>query len=80
MKTAARKRPVAAPPERRRKNVRLDQKKLRKAQRILGAKTETETIERALDLVVFQEEATAGMRRMIGKGGFTNYFKGDDEP
>ena len=34
----------------------LDQAKLEKAQRILGARTETETIERALDQVISEDE------------------------
>jgi len=35
-----------------RKHFRLDARKIKRAQRILGAKTETETVERALDLVL----------------------------
>ena len=49
-----------------RKNVRLSQDKLTRAQRLLGAATETETIERALDLVAFRHEVTAGVRRLSG--------------
>jgi hypothetical protein len=56
--------------ERRRKNVRIDQRKLDAARRILRTTTETETIEQALDLVVLQERAGAGMARMVGRGGF----------
>ena len=37
---------------RRNKHVILTQAKLKKAQQVLGAKTETETIERALDSVI----------------------------
>ena len=49
-----------------RKNLRLDQAKLDRARRILGAATETETVERALDLVTFRQEAIAGVRRLAG--------------
>lgn len=49
-----------------RKNVRLSQDKLNRAKRLLGASTETETIEWALDLVAFRHEATAGVRRLAG--------------
>lgn len=49
-----------------RKNLRLDQRKLDRARRILGARSETETVERALDLVAFREEAVAGVRRVAG--------------
>jgi hypothetical protein len=41
---------------RKNKHVILDQTKLKKAQKILGAKTETETIERALDQVIREAE------------------------
>lgn len=44
-------------PRRTRKNVRLDQAKLTRARRILGVATETEAIERALDIVVERENA-----------------------
>jgi hypothetical protein len=40
--------------------------KLRSAQRALGAATATETIERALDLVVFQRALVDGTRAMLG--------------
>lgn len=41
---------------RRDKHLILDQAKLRKAQKILGAKTEAETVERALDFVIGEDE------------------------
>ena len=45
---------------------RLPLSKLSAAQRALGAATATETIERALDLVVFQRELIDGTRSMQG--------------
>lgn len=45
---------------------RLPLSKLRAAKRALGAATATETIERALDLVVFQRALVDGTRRMLG--------------
>ena len=63
----------------RRKNMRLDQRKIDAARSILGAKSETDTIEQALDLVVFQEEAATGFARLAGRGGFRNVFDGDEE-
>jgi hypothetical protein len=41
---------------RKNKHMILDQAKLKKAQKILGARTETETIERALDQVIREDE------------------------
>jgi len=48
------------------KTYRLTLSKLAAAQRILGAATATETIETALDMVVFREELVAGTRAMLG--------------
>lgn len=45
---------------------RLAPEKVAKAQRILGAATATETIEQALDLVVFRDELMVGTRAMFG--------------
>ena len=41
---------------RRNKHVILDQSKLERAQKILGVRTETETIERALEMVIGEDE------------------------
>ena len=45
---------------------RLDPEKVAAAQRALGAPTATETIETALDLVVFRRELIRGSRAMLG--------------
>ena len=62
----------------RRKNLILDQRKIDRAKEILGAATETEAIHRALDevreLARFREETEAGLRDLLGRGGFTDYF------
>jgi hypothetical protein len=52
----------------RRKNVLIDQAKLRKAQAVLNARTETETIDRALDQVVFGQEVVAAILEAAGRG------------
>jgi hypothetical protein len=49
-----------------RKNYRLHQSKIDRARRILGTTTETETIERALELVAFGEELREGVDAMRG--------------
>ncbi|HET7274773.1 MAG TPA: hypothetical protein VFI91_06310 [Longimicrobiaceae bacterium] len=67
------KHPVRVPPitgnaeEPKRKNYRLHQSKLNAAREVLGTKTETETIERALDLITFGEKLAAGTRRARGR-------------
>jgi hypothetical protein len=48
------------------KSYRLTPSKLAAAQRILGAATETEAIETALDMVVFRQELIDGTAAMAG--------------
>lgn len=50
----------------RKKNIRLQQWKIDEARAVLGTTTETETIEAALDLVVFRKELVEGIRAMHG--------------
>ena len=50
-----------------RKNIRLRQSKLDAARKALGTTTETETIERALDLAAFGERLASGTRRARGR-------------
>jgi hypothetical protein len=48
--------------QRRNKHLILDQAKLKKAQKVLGAKTETEAVERALDSVLDEDERSRRAR------------------
>ena len=52
-----------------RKNYRIDVTKLRRTQRILGTRTETETIHRALDLVAEEAALVLAIRNFVLKGG-----------
>lgn len=61
------RRPKARQDARKRKNYRLQQSKLDAARRVLGTTTETETIERALELVVFGERLASGTSRARGR-------------
>jgi hypothetical protein len=56
----AKKRPLA------RKNFRLDQARLDAAKHALGARTETEAIETALDLILFRRELVDGVDALVG--------------
>lgn len=62
----------------RRKNLILDQRKIDRAKRLLGAATETEAITRALDAVTslarFRMETDAALDSLVGKGGFDDFF------
>ena len=66
MPNAARRKSVPRREERVSRTYRLPLSKLRAAKRALGAATATETIERALDLAVFQCELVDGTRAMLG--------------
>jgi hypothetical protein len=60
-----------------RKNLRLSQAKLDRARRLLGTTTETETVEQALDLVAFRDEAVEGVRSMGGTKSIRDVFAED---
>jgi hypothetical protein len=57
-----------------RKNYYLDERKIRRAKNILGAKTETEAVDAALDLVVFRKEILNSLEKVAGKGGVEKIF------
>lgn len=47
------------------KHLKLDQKKINMAKQILGVKTETETIEKALDMVIQKSAALAEREKVV---------------
>ena len=49
-----------------RKNMRVSQDLIDRARKILGTRTETETVEQALELVAFREEVVVGISTMAG--------------
>ncbi len=52
-----------------RKNYYLDEAKIKKVQKILGTKTETEALNKAMDIVVFRTELLESLKKVSGKGG-----------
>jgi hypothetical protein len=56
------------------KHLRLDQLKIDRARRVLRLRTEQETIERALDLVIAEEPILRAHKISRGIGGFTDVF------
>jgi hypothetical protein len=50
-----------------RKNVFLDPEALKRARRILGARSESAAIRRALEIVAFRDAALKGYDRVAGK-------------
>jgi hypothetical protein len=59
----------------RHKHVRVDQGKLDRARRILAAPTETETLDRALSLVVSEGDIDVALRAIRGKGRLKKVFR-----
>jgi hypothetical protein len=53
----------------------MDQRKLDVARRALGAGTETEAIDRALDLVAFGEELAKGFAAVRRSGGIDDVLE-----
>lgn len=52
----------------------MDAAKLAAAQKILGARSETETVDMALDYVLFQGEVFAALDRLSELGGLEDRF------
>lgn len=59
----------------RHKHLQIDQDKLDRAKSVLGAKTETETIERALTLVVDEHELDQPLKRVKGHMRLRKVFR-----
>jgi Arc/MetJ family transcription regulator len=66
--------------ERVRKNMDMDATKLARAQRALGAASETETVDRALDFVLFQAEEFDALDRLTALGGLEDVFGARQRP
>lgn len=57
-----------------RKNMDMDAAKLAKAQELLGARSETEAVDMALDYVLFQGEVFSALDRLSALGGLEDVF------
>ncbi|TVP54222.1 MAG: hypothetical protein EA351_13655 [Gemmatimonadales bacterium] len=62
-----------------RKNMRLRQDLIDRAKRILGTKTETETVEQALEMVAFREEVLEGINAVAGTVAIQDIFQDEGE-
>ena len=58
----------------RHKHVQLDQRKLDRARRAVGVRTETKTLDRALDIVVAEADIDRMLRSARGKGKIRRVF------
>jgi hypothetical protein len=61
-----------------RKNMDMDAAKLATAQKVLGTRTETETIDEALNLVLFQHEVAGAISRLAELGGVDDVYGRSD--
>ncbi len=52
-----------------RKNYYLDEAKIKRVQKILGVRTETEALEKSMDIVLFRTELLESLKKVSGKGG-----------
>ena len=59
----------------RHKHIQLDQSKLDRARSILGTATETETLERALDIVLAERALDSALRHVRAKGRIRKVFR-----
>jgi hypothetical protein len=57
-----------------RKNYSLEEAKIKRLRRLLKAKTETEALQRAVDLVLFQREAVKAWLDNAGAGGVEDLY------
>lgn len=57
-----------------RKNMDMNSEKLARAQQILGARSETETVDLALDYVLFQGDVFGALDRLSATGGLVDAF------
>jgi len=53
----------------------LDQRKLDAARKVLGVKTETETVDAALDAIALRKELSRALRRARAAGGLKDIYK-----
>ena len=56
------------------KHLKLDQTKIERLKAILKARTETEAISQAIDLILAEEEIKDTLRKIKGKANIKNIF------
>jgi Arc/MetJ family transcription regulator len=61
-----------------RKNYYLDEAAIKQAQRILGTKTETETIQKALELVADEARLAQALKNLLDRGKSHIYDPGSE--
>ena len=57
-----------------RKNMDMDAAKLAQVRQLLGVRTDTEAVDQALDLVLFQTRVLTGIDRLAAAGGVDDVY------
>ncbi len=65
---------AANPKKLRHKHLKLDQEKLDRARRFLRVRTEQETVEKALDMILHEERIKKALVKVRAIGGVRNVF------
>ncbi|HEV7587265.1 MAG TPA: hypothetical protein VGO40_03965 [Longimicrobium sp.] len=60
-----------------RRSIRISRENLDRARKILGTTTDAETVDAALDLVVFRDEVLKGVRRIAGSNSMRDIYAED---
>lgn len=60
------------------KRVRVRRELLDEARTILGTATDAETVDQALDLVLFRREVSDGIRQMSGANAIRDIYEAED--
>lgn len=60
------------------KRVRVSRERLNKARAILGTATDRETVDQALDLVLFRREVSDGIRQISGSNSIRDIYEAED--
>jgi len=60
-----------------RRSIRISQDALDRARKILGTKTDSETVDAALDLIIFRDEVIDGLRRIAGSNSMRDIYAED---
>ena len=67
----------AGPPDPVNRSVRVDGDLLRRAGNVLGTQSPAETVAVALDLIVFRDEVSRGIRRMAGSNSMRDIYEAE---
>ncbi|HEX2077756.1 MAG TPA: hypothetical protein VHG08_08610 [Longimicrobium sp.] len=65
-------------PKRKTLSVPVDKNLLSQAREILGTNSDTETVAAALDLIVFRDEVTRGIRALAGSNSIRDIYADED--